>query len=443
MEASSYDNKVFYEFGGPIGTFLFIIFSHFLVYYLWVSLTYYQGSFIYPSGLNDIIPFISRMWHSIATGAAPSLYAAVIYLGFLALQFTIAYTMPGIWMKGLPVPSEGNVKHNYLCNGIVCWYVTLLTVFILHFTGIFPITELANHLGNLLTVAVITADIAAVAIYILPIIKRKQYRMSGNIIYDFFMGSMLNPRIGIIDLKFFFDIRISWTFLFLLTLSAAAKQYQLIGTVSSSMTIMLVAHWLYTNACMKGEECVPTTWDIFYEKCGWMLTYWNFVGVPFVYSFQSYYILKNNPQLSMGFSIFVMVLLLCAYYVWETANSQKNSFRMQLRGTYIKRTTFPQLPWRTLKDPKYLTTANGSTLLTDGWYKYTRKIHYTADIVMGLCWALSCGFTGILPYFYPLFFFLMIMHRYNRDSTRCAKKYGEDWVRYCKIVPYRFIPFIY
>ncbi len=32
------------------------------------------------------------------------------------------------------------------------------------------------------------------------------------------------------------------------------------------MIFILVAQGLYTNAVAKGEECIPTTWDIFYEK---------------------------------------------------------------------------------------------------------------------------------------------------------------------------------
>ena len=51
-----------------------------------------------------------------------------------------------------------------------------------------------------------------------------------------------------------------------MTAGAAAKQYELYGTVSPSMCLMVLAHGLYVNACMKGEECVPTTWDIFFEK---------------------------------------------------------------------------------------------------------------------------------------------------------------------------------
>ena len=61
--------------------------------------------------------------------------------------------------------------------------------------------------------------------------------------------------------------------LFILTLSAAFKQYETLGYISSGMGIIILAQYLYSNACMKGEECVPTTWDIFYEKWGWMLVF--------------------------------------------------------------------------------------------------------------------------------------------------------------------------
>ena len=64
--------------------------------------------------------------------------------------------------------------------------------------------------------------------------------------------------------------------------------------VSAPMAFMLLAHFLYANACMKGEECIPTSWDIFHEKFGWMLCFWNMAGVPFLYAFQSIYILKHD-----------------------------------------------------------------------------------------------------------------------------------------------------
>src|SRR5690606_33534401 len=195
---------------------------------------------------------------------------------------------------------------------------------------------------------------------------------------------------------------------------------------------------------MKGEECIPTTWDIFYEKWGWMLIYWNLAGVPFIYSLQSVYLYKAGPTSHpVWYLALVYTILFTAYYIWDTANSQKNYFRMDLNGSFRPRLTFPQLPWRKLENPKYLKTDAGSALLVDGWWKYARKIHYTADITMATCWGLACGFGSFIPYFYCFFFTCALTHRVIRDMERCSKKYGKDWDRYCKEVPYIFIPGIY
>ena len=49
-------------------------------------------------------------------------------------------------------------------------------------------------------------------------------------------------------------------------IEAAIKEYEMFGYVSASMAFMVLAHFLYVNACAKGEECIPTTWDMTYEK---------------------------------------------------------------------------------------------------------------------------------------------------------------------------------
>lgn len=431
-----------YEFGGAPGAIFIILFSHFIIYYLWVSITYFQGALIYPSSFSDILPFSQQFLLYIYDGASPSTYGFGLYLSFIAFELLLAYLMPGIWVKGLPDKHSG-VQHQYLCNGVMSWYATIISIIALQWFGLFSLSIFADHLGEMITAAIVTADILALLVYAISLSTNTHTPITGNKLYDFFIGTVLNPRLGRVDLKFFAEIRIAWILLFLLTLSAAFKQYQLLGHLTWPMIFMVVAHGLYTNACMKGEECIPTTWDIFHERWGWMLIFWNFAGVPFVYTFQSFYILKNNPQYPFIYTLLLFVILFIAYYIWDTSQSQKNRFRMQLRGTYVKRNTFPQLPWGTLQSPRYLQTKQGDALLIDGWWRYSRKIHYTADTLMALTWALNCGFGGILPYFYPLFFIAMITHRYHRDSKRCAAKYGKDWDRYCKTVPYRFIPFIF
>ena len=98
------------------------------------------------------------------------------------------------------------------------------------------------------------------------------------------------------------------------------------------------------------------------------------------------------------------------------------------------------MPWGTLETPRYLNTKVGSRLLVDGWWRYARKIRYTADALMALSWGLICGFDSFLPYFYVMFFVVMILHRAHRDIARCKRKYGADWDRYTKEVPYLFVP---
>ena len=155
-------------------------------------------------------------------------------------------------------------------------------------------------------------------------------------------GTILYPRIGEIDIKMIAEARWSWTTLLLLTMSAAAQQYNEKGYISPNLCIMLVAHWLYSNACAKGEHCIPCTWDMFHENYGWMLNFWNITGVPFLYCYQSLYIARNQDTIDQdGFpilwSVAVFSLLLVAYYSFDTANSQKATIKIRYGYIYIDR----------------------------------------------------------------------------------------------------------
>ena len=208
--------------------------------------------------------------------------------------------------------------------------------------------------------------------------------------------------------------------------------------------------------------------DIYYEKWGFMLIFWNLAGVPLSYCHCALYLANHldtitewkypaarTPLLVLLFTTYIFI-----YWVWDLAGSQKREsctsylphyqsiptnhitdrFRAQQRNEPITRNTFPQLPYATLKDPKFLTTPQGDTIIISGVYGWARKIHYTCDVYFAITWGLICGFESPFPWFYPVFFTVMIVHRAMRDIRRCKEKYGETWKEYEKATPWLFIP---
>ena len=436
-----------FEFGGPIGAVGLIAFSHFILYYFYVCIEFYGGSVVYP-GHPALLgePFAVAFWRHIGATAAPTWWTFSLFSAFYAVHYILALSMPGPVTFGLPIPSENGHRFIYRCNAVYAWYAILAMVGALHYTEVFPLWTIRENYGRFMTAAVIWGDLVSLVCYVQGL--SRPIRMSGNIIYDFFMGSALNYRLpGNIDLKLFAEIRNSWILLFLLTCSCAAKMYKDTGYITGNMWFLIVAHFLYVNACQKGEECIPTTWDIFHEKFGWMLCFWNFAGVPFLYSVQALYLQRVLPtfEYSKPTLVCLFIVLFAAYHIWDNVNSQKNRFRMKREGVpeeIIQRRTFPRLAWGYIENPRTVKSDRGE-LFVDGWYRFGRKIHYTVDIVMSFLWGLSCGLGGFIPYFYFIFFTLMLMHRNRRDEDKCKSKYGPLWEEYCKAVPYKFIPGIY
>ncbi|KAI9480586.1 MAG: ergosterol biosynthesis ERG4/ERG24 [Benjaminiella poitrasii] len=423
-----------------------------MMYYFWVCLEYHQGSLIFPTSFSKdgLVQFITKeIIEKIKLGAYPTAFAIKIYMGYVLFSFILAYVMPGPVVQGLPIPYLKGKRLPYLCNALSSWYLTLVTAFVLHVTGIFRLTSIVENFGSIMTVAIIWGFTMTTLVFIFSFLTGTTHRMSGNLIYDYFMGASLNPRIGPVDLKMWAECRVPWPVLFFIGVSCALKQYEARGYVTAPAAFLVLAYFLYTNACQKGEECIPTSWDMFFEKDGFMLIFWNMAGVPFTYCYSAIYLSKLEETTGIAvthgkaYTIFLYALLLCAYYVFDTGNSQKNRFRMEQNGSYIDRNAFPQLPWGRIKNPTYIKTKHGNMLLTSGWWGIVRKPHYTADLFQSLSWGLITGFGSWLPYFYFSFFVVVLTHRVSRDMERCAKKYGKDWDRYCERVPYIFIPYVF
>lgn len=453
-----------FEFGGSCGTLAMMVLFPVLMWYMWIGATYYDGKFPSRAPGQTWTAFVSQLVNFVYIGAFPHAKAWFWYWSYLIFQGACYCLLPGVWGWGKPLPHEGGKQLKYFCNAFATLYFTLAILAVLHFTGIWPLYNAIDEFGPLLSVAILSGFLVSFGAYFSALLRGKEHRMTGYPIYDFFMGAELNPRMfGILDFKMFFEIRMPWYFLLILSLGTAARQWERYGYVSGEVMFLVMAHYLYANACAKGEELIITTWDMYYEKWGFMLIFWNLAGVPLSYCHCIIYLANHDPseyRWNRGLLAALFIAYLFWYWVWDSCNSQKNRFRAMERGKMIARKTFPQVPWQTLRNPKTIETPQG-TILVDGWYGLARKIHYTADAWFAISWGLvtgfrfapppfpsimliatadPCHFRSPFPWFYPVFFCCMIAHRAARDIHRCRNKYGEYWLEYERQVPYLFIP---
>ncbi|KAL9126888.1 MAG: hypothetical protein Q9217_004146 [Psora testacea] len=409
-----------FEFGGSAGVTIMMVVFPLLMWYMWIGATYYDGKIPWPKRNESWLHFFLMLGNLVYDGAFPTLKAWIIYWIFFIFEAACYLCLPGIYVKGKPLEWEGGKRLDYYCSGVWSFFTTIVVAAVLHLTGLFKLYTIIDEFGPLMSVAILSGFLVSIVAYISALYRGTEHRMSGHHIYDFFMGAELNPRLfGLLDFKMFSEVRVPWYILFLVTCGAAARQYEQYGYVSGEVG------------------------DMYYEKWGFMLIFWNLAGVPLSYCHSTIFLANRPPNVYHWNPIALALLYISyifVYWVWDTCNSQKNRFRQQERGTLTMRRTFPQLPWQTVKDPKTIQTKTGDSILVDGWYGYARKIHYTCDLYFALTWGLITGFASPFPWFYAAFFTPMILHRAVRDTQKCRKQYGTAWEEYEKQVPYLFIP---
>ncbi|KAG8511804.1 Delta(14)-sterol reductase, partial [Galemys pyrenaicus] len=405
------------EFGGVPGVFL-IMFG--LPVFLFLLLLMCKQKD--PSLLNfpPPLPALSDLWETRVFG---------VYLLWFFLQ-SLFYLLPiGKVVEGTPLTDGRRLK--YRLNGFYAFILTSALVGASFFWGI-DLHYVYSHFLQLALAGTVFAVLLSVYLYTRALKARRDElspASSGNAIYDFFIGRELNPRIGNFDLKYFCELRpglIGWVVINLVMLLAEMKLHNLAGP-SLAMILVNSFQLLYVVDALWNEEAVLTTMDIIHDGFGFMLAFGDLVWVPFIYSFQAFYLVMHPNEVSWPLASLIIALKLCGYIIFRCANSQKNAFR--------KNPTDPRLAHL-----KIIHTSTGKNLLVSGWWGFVRHPNYLGDLIMALAWSLPCGFNHILPYFYVIYFTVLLVHREARDEQNCREKYGLAWEKYCQCVPYRIFP---
>lgn len=152
------------------------------------------------------------------------------------------------------------------------------------------------------------------------------------------------------------------------------------------------------------------------------------------------YLTERPFQHSTTYSVSVLCVGLFA--VW--ANYSADWQRQRVRAANGETTVWGKEP--VIVPAKYVTgdgKTRSSFLLASGWWGISRHFNYVLELTLALCWCLPSGNQSILGYVYFCFLTILLVDRAYRDELRCAEKYGDAYVKYCKLVPYKMVPFLY
>lgn len=417
-----------YEWGGPIGAFFMVISLPLTVIGLNAICT--------PADCSMNIDTIWRLWPSITTAVAEALpmvpRALKVWVLWIAFHWILYLWPTGERKLGMQLRNGKTLT--YHINAIHAMVASYALVAFLHHAGIFNLAELADLFMPLALASLILSVSMSALLYVASFRSSSVLLAlggnSGNPIYDFFVGRELNPRIGRMDLKFMFELRpglIGWT---LINWGFAMKAHQN-GTLEWNLLLCAFFQTWYVADGLWFEAGNCTMMDIVHDGFGFMLAVGDISWVPFLYTLQCHYMFLFPTQQTPVVLAGCIALQLTGYTLFRTANTEKDRFR------------------RDPKDPrvahlKIMKTSAGKSLIVSGAWGICRHPNYVGDWIMTVAQSSLAGCGSLLPYFQPVYFAMLLIHRQWRDEHQMQIKYGDkDWKEFCKRVPYRLIPGLY
>ncbi|KMZ75160.1 Delta(14)-sterol reductase [Zostera marina] len=354
-----------------------------------------------------------------------SVLILIAYFGYLGLAGSV---LPGKIVPGTLL-SDGSRIH-YRCNGLLTLLLLVSLLMAGISLGLISATVIADKGMELLSTTFYFSILVSLGLYVVGCKSRERGsslkpHVTGSFIQDWWFGVQLNPQIIGVDIKFFF-VRAGMMGWLIINLSLLARSFQ---TDNINLSVILYQFFsaMYVIDYFFYEEYMTSTWDIIAERLGFMLIFGDLVWIPFTFSIQGWWLLENKVNLTKGAGIIICLVFFIGYVVFRGANGQKHIFKKN-NSTPI---------WG--KPPKVI----GGKLLASGYWGISRHCNYLGDLLLALSFSLPCGARSVIPYFYPIYLLILLVLRERRDEARCSQKYKDVWAEYCKLVPWRLVPYVY
>ena len=356
---------------------------------------------------------------------------------FVAVQILWLKVLPGATYEG-PQTVKGH-RPTYRDNGLLAFAITVSCFFMGSFLGLYKLSCVYDHFPE-----IIGALNAMSLLFCFFLYWKGRYAPnsidrgeSGSFIFDYYWGIELYPRLYTIDIKQLTNCRLGMMSWGVLIISFAAKQVELYGFLSNTMAVSLVLQIVYIAKFFLWERGYMSSMDIMHDRAGFYICWGCLVWVPSVYTSASLYLVLHPYVLPFWGAAMLFVVGMASIWINYAADRQRQLFRitqgeMSIWGKPV------------VSIPTTYTLATGETfessLLASGYWAISRHFHYIPEWTAALLWTLPVLFNNVLPYIYPAFLLILLLHRVVRNEKRCAQKYGEGWVRYCERVPSILLP---
>ncbi|KAI1333485.1 delta(14)-sterol reductase like protein [Xylariaceae sp. FL0016] len=470
-----------YEFGGPIGAAGITFGLPILCWVFTFACNQVTGcpapSLLHPKTLSIEQLKTEVGWPKQGIWGLASWEATGWTLAYYLFSALLYRLLPATETEGTKLSSGGKLKYRFNAFSSTIFTLVLCLAGTIAQGAEFPLwTFIADNYLQILTANILISYAIGIFVYVHSFSVKPENAESrelaagghsGNLIYDFYIGRELNPRItlpfiGEIDIKEFLELRPGMLGWIILNCSSIAQQYRNFGFVTDSIVFITFVQMVYVLDGQYMEPAILTTMDITTDGFGFMLSFGDLVWVPFIYTQQTRY-LSTHP-VSMGWlgTTGVMAVLIVGFGIFRLSNLQKNIFRTNPDDDRVSHLS-------------YIQTRTGSRLITSGWWGIARHINYLGDWLQSWPYSLPTGFAGyailtagsnvegsvkmldgrevvqgpakywgmIFTYFYIVYFAVLLVHRDSRDDEKCARKYGEDWEKYKSIVKYKIVPGVY